>query len=420
MPTKINSGAILGNNIAHLQNTAKSGNKLWSGAPKRYITYAAVENNPVGTTSPYGQHVKFRIKDHNGIIGNITLKCKVKALAGSGGAYIRLVDYVGYNFLDQRLGVQIRDIANNTEIERIIPQEMYQKALFALDKEDAEVERELVLGELSDTQRNTNGTSKQQWALQLNHYSDLVHAKIPLHKTKAGLEIIFNIANQNDIVSTDHSSITAGLDFEEFELQVEYYELDEQHMRYVTEMMAKQNGIQFATQRLRILDETLSSGSTSYTVQVNQNKGLDYCQFMPFVVRPSADLSSSTDREYHNAIQLESYHYEENGKRIHKNDFDDYEYKNIYLANARVKNLKEVKSKNVYSYIFSHDLPLSLAKHANASGKRRPLGGHMFGEGNQELTLNFASALGANHVLSVFSYEEVIVRLSQDGMFYIM
>lgn len=415
--SKINTSDILGNTRAHIQNSHVSNGQYLTSAKRRIIEHSATETNPINMANPYGKRVVFRLKDRKGVINNITLKAKVAALDEDGGSYIRFVDYLGYNFLNQQLGIQIFDISTNTELERILPNQMFQSAMLGLDKEEFEVEKKLVLGDMTDAERNTAGEGSQIFALNLSHYSDVIFNKIPLHVIKSGIEIVMNLAaSPQDVISTD-GTITDGLLFEQFRLHAEYLDLNPTEKLYI-EKRFLDGKYRFKVQRVHQQNFTLASGNSNYKLNVTQNKGVKYCPLMTFVIRESSDLTSSTARDYHSGALLDTFYYEEGGQRVLKDQIDDYEYKNIILHNVRLENLDVVKDSNYYSFVFSHNLPYTMGRHGNSTGMRRNMGGKKFTEENQELTLNFASNLTANHTLTVYTYTEEILRLAPDGHFY--
>lgn len=337
------------------------------------------------STSPGGKttfQIQQTLADY---LGDVYLSLRISITAGSGGTYQRFMDFLGY------AAIQRIEIKQGSNLVRVIDgldlQVYYHRML--MDRDEAAATSELVFGDKTAAERLTAATTtgfvdvfvRIPW-----HYTD-THKYFPI--SVLGSELTFEITYSaaDRFYQTDHSTLPV-VSFSNQKLIMDLIHVPSDEQAYLQQNADMNEGLLYLFHEIadKHSSVTIPSGSTSFTLQLNQMKSP--VVELVFVVRKSSNVNNANPiNDLFVFEQIQDFKITGSSLDVVVTKTDSW---------CRWKEFPQFHSGVPGDYIYFHSFSICPEDERDHNGSL-----NFFNLTAASITINFASAIGEAYILDI-------------------
>lgn len=341
-------------------------------------------DNKGSTPSAFGTTYSFEIYDNGDMSGDQFLKLTVPA--PTGGTDPRFCDYGGLYTIQY-----VNTYHGGVQVNSMTPDEILAYFLKKKRPEQIKAFQAIVGGNLSQTTRIANAASSQTfyipilpWWARSEDPSHYLPTRFIKDKNVTRIDIVFQPYTFFLQATVGSPTITIT----QLQLFSSYYHLDARQRLAIGQQVATGYPIKMVDTTQKVTSEPLTLGKSSYQIKIDNLRSP--ISEIYFVVRPASDLQTNYGNDPTNFVTITGFSIQASGTDIIKQSVIDEE-NNLYILNA--KKYLGYNGTKIYGYSWSWD-PLMESDYYGALD--------LASFTNPMLTVNFASSLGADHLIDIY------------------
>lgn len=353
-------------------------------------------SNIGATPSSFGTSYEFELFDNGDLVGDVYLKLVVPALGG-GATNARVCDYA--IFCIERVDFYHGGVLQSSKT----PEEIFAFYMRYKTPEQIVAFQNMVAGNLSQAQRITNASGAQTFYFPLLPYwarsgnpSHFLPVRAIAKKNVTRVKIVFRPTTY----FLQASSGTPTLSITSLHLLARYYHVTDPQRIALNALVGRGYDIKMIDTSQKILSEPLTSGSSEYSIKLNNLRSP--ISELYFIVRATSDLQTNHGNNPTNFVQIQSFSIEASGTNIIRADIID-ETIDLYIINA--EKYRGYVGTRIYGYSWAWvpQMDDSFMGSFDFASIVNPI-----------LKIKFPSALGANHLVDIYSTIPNLLRVSTD------
>lgn len=359
------------------------------------------------TIPAWGSQFNIDIKNYNNLLHNITLCFNLPAITGRTGDATSYPNYVPANFFVTKIEIK----QNNQTVDTLLPPVQHFLTQTQMDDEDRSLINSLQGAYNSAAQRNTMSTvAGQNYYLPLRSFFDVINP--PLLSDAHMVTLVVTMASLVDVICVSGGTGTAVSVINSCTAILKVTKIDPiiGQMRLMNMIKTPEHSFFHTTKTTSM---AIASGSTTATLTLNTTGKIAHIWF---TVRPVSGLTQTGIYTY---LPISSMSMTDNSQfnitsggtlssqvllALLGSGYNRSSYTSEIAGNANVFGLINNNGSYAYGYSFSTNISKALSLGLCLGSKQFT--------GQETLTVNFASALGATSQLDVYFLVESCIEQS--------
>lgn len=345
------------------------------------------------STPTFGQRFVFNVSawGTENWLTQLSLITTVSAVSKTGGTYARLCNCFAFFMFDR-----IEIYQNGKIFSTYYPHQMYHRYMQDWSEEEALIECNLI-GDLSDTDRNTAAASPQTFVLHMSDFIALFAKPLPLFLLKDPIQIHFYMrSNMSELVQTDGTN--PSFTYTDCHLSARYCE---PIGKYQINKLVSASPFPLVDEDFKLVQrQVIGNGSTKTFAFNLQEINNSIIVQLPFFINKQSDKAAGKHDVYQ---KIESFTLRQASKYLTDEQYDitDKIYRYEILPFLDADGINALFKDNLYTICFADHLYRHLRHHLCAE---RYSGSKFFhNTPDAEFSITYGSAPADNQDVYIFA-----------------